>query len=193
MPVHYVEGNIGGRVERDDATLEVSATVRRDPGADQLVESGFSATATLWRTSTQAFVVNVARQLPDFVRGAEAANSVTVGIRINEPSPALVLAMRTPPTVQVAAAEMSATGDSMWRTLRVRAPAAQRVEVMGDFTDWEPVTLTLTGDVFSGSFVLSPGSHRLVLRMDGGDWRPAANTPAVDDDFGGRVGLLVVP
>lgn len=192
VPVHYVEGNIGGRVERDDATLDVGATVRRDPGADQLVESGFSATATVWRTSSQAFVVSVARQLPDFARGAEAANSVTVGIRINEPSPALALAMRTPPTVQVAA-EMSATGDSTRRTLRVRAPAAQRVEVMGDFTDWEPVTLPLTGDVFSGSFALSPGSHRLVIRIDGGDWRPAANTPAVDDDFGGRVGLLVVP
>ena len=193
VPVHYLEGNLGVRVERDDATLDVSGTVRRDPGADQLMESGFSATATMWRTPTQAFVLTVARQLPDFVRGAEAANSFTVGIRINEPSPALALAMRTPPTVQVAAADLDATGDSTRRTLRVRAPAAQRVEVMGDFTDWEPVTLTLTGDVFSGVFALSPGSHRLVLRMDGGDWRPAANTPAVDDDFGGRVGLLVVP
>ena len=26
-----------------------------------------------------------------------------------------------------------------------------------------------------------------------GAWRPAANTPAVDDDLGGRAGLLVVP
>jgi hypothetical protein len=138
-------------------------------------------------------VVSVARQLPDFVRGAEAANSVTVGIRLNEPSHALSLAMRTPPTVQVAAAEGDASGDSTRRTLRVRAPAAQRVEVMGDFTDWEPVALALTGDVFTGSFALSPGSHRLVIRINGGDWRPAANTPAVDDDFGGRVGLLVVP
>ena len=135
-------------------------------------------------------MLNVARQLPDFVRGAEAANSFTVGIRLNEPSPALALAMRTPPTVQVAAAEVDANGDSTRRTLRVRAPAAQRVEVMGDFTDWEPVALTPAGDVFSASFALIPGgSHRLVIRIDGGDWRPAANTPAIDDDFGGRVGL----
>lgn len=193
VPVHYTEGNLGGRLEHGEATLDMNATVRRDPGAEHLVESGFSATGTMWRTPTQAFVVSVARQLPDFVRGAEAANSLTVGIRLNDPSPALALAIRTPPTVQVSAADESANGDSTRRTLRVRAPAAQRVEVMGDFTDWEPVTLTLTGDVFSGSFVLRPGTHRLVLRMDGGDWRPAANTPAVDDDFGGRVGLLVVP
>ena len=193
VPVHYLEGNLGARVERDDATLDVSGTVRRDPGAEHLVESGFSATATLWRTSNQAFVVSVARQLPDFVRGAEAANSVTVGMRLNEPSPALAIAMRTPPTVLVAAPELDPSGDATRRTLLVRAPAARRVEVMGDFTNWEPVSLTLTGDVFGGSFVLTPGSHRLVLRMDGGPWRPAANTPAVDDDFGGRVGLLVVP
>jgi hypothetical protein len=31
------------------------------------------------------------------------------------------------------------------------------------------------------------------VRIDGGAWMPAANTPAVDDDFGGRVGLLLVP
>jgi hypothetical protein len=192
VPVHYVEGNLGVRLERDDAALDVSGTVRRDPGAERLVESGFTATATMWRTSTQAFVVSVARQLPDFVRGAEAASSFTVGIRLNDPSPALALALRTPPTVQVAALEIDPSGDSTRRSLRVRAPAAQRVEVMGDFTDWEPVTLTRTGEVFGGSFVLAPGSHRLVLRMDGGPWRPAANTPAVDDDFGGRVGLLVV-
>lgn len=192
VPVHYLEGHLGGRVERDDAAVDVSGTLRRDPGADHLMEPGFSATATLWRTPTQAFVLSVARQLPDFVRGAEASSSITVGIRINEPSPALALARRTPPTVQVAAAEVEAKGDSTRRTLRVRAPAATRVEVMGDFTDWEPVTLRPTGDAFIGSFALSPGSHRLVLRIDGGPWRPAANTPAVDDDFGGRVGLLVV-
>jgi hypothetical protein len=37
------------------------------------------------------------------------------------------------------------------------------------------------------------GTHRVLVRIDGGEWRPAANTPAVDDDLGGRVGLLVVP
>lgn len=193
VPVHYTEGSLGVRLERASATLEVSGTARRDPEAEHLVESGFSAAATVWRTPTQALVLSVARQLPDFVRGAEASNSFTLGIRLNEPSPALAMALRTPPTVEVAAAEVDANADSTRRTLRVRAPAAQRVEVMGDFTDWEPVTLSPTAGVFSGSFALGPGTHRLVVRVDGGAWRPAANTPAVDDDFGGRVGLLVVP
>jgi hypothetical protein len=82
--------------------------------------------------------------------------------------------------------------DSAHRVLRVRAPGATHVEVMGDFTDWEPVELTLSDGVFSGSFALTSGSHRMAVRLDGGAWSPAANTPAVDDDFGGKVGLLVV-
>jgi hypothetical protein len=32
-----------------------------------------------------------------------------------------------------------------------------------------------------------------MLRIDDGEWSPPANLPVVDDDFGGRVGLLVVP
>jgi hypothetical protein len=193
-PVHYVEGSADILVEREQSSLAVSGQLRRDPGAAQLYEPGFSATATVWRTPTQAFFVGVARQLPDFVHGADASRSVTIGIRLNEPSPAVARVRALRPIVQVGDASTAAdsTGTSHCRTLRVRAPAASRVEVMGDFTEWEAAALTRTGDVFSASFELSPGTHRVVVRIDGGPWIPAANTPAVDDDFGGRVGLLVV-
>jgi hypothetical protein len=194
VPVHYVEGNVGIQVDGNETSLALTGTVRRDPGAERLVEPGFSATATFWRTPTQALLVNVSRQLPDFVHGAEASQSVTVGIRLNEPSPLVARAMRARPFVQVGSADSAASADGAppRRTLRVRAPAVTRVEVMGDFTGWEPVALAPTGDVFSATFTLSTGSHRMVLRLDGGAWLPAANTPAVDDDFGGRVGLLLV-
>jgi hypothetical protein len=77
--------------------------------------------------------------------------------------------------------------------VRVIAPGAHTVELMADFTNWTPVTLTAAHDAFESPFTLESGTHRLVLRIDGGQWRAAANTPAVDDDLGGRVGLLVVP
>ena len=64
---------------------------------------------------------------------------------------------------------------------------------MGDFTEWEPRTLVSSGGAFEGAMVMRSGTHRMLVRIDGGPWRPAANTPAVDDDLGGRVGLLVVP
>jgi len=67
------------------------------------------------------------------------------------------------------------------------------VEMMADFTDWAPISLTAVGDLFQRAMAVAPGAHRVVVRVDGGAWRPAVNTPAVDDDLGGRVGLLVVP
>ena len=131
-------------------------------------------------------VITASRQLPDFQRGADAVQSLTIGFRLNEPTPALARVARARPVVQIA-------GSDSTRTLRVRVVGASKVEVMGDFTGWETVELAPTGGVFSRDFVLSSGTHRLVVRLDGGPWVPAANTPAVDDDFGGRVGLLVVP
>ena len=37
------------------------------------------------------------------------------------------------------------------------------------------------------------GAHRVAFRVDDGPWQPPADLPAVDDEYGGRVGLLVVP
>jgi hypothetical protein len=194
VPVRFVEGSAGVRVESEESSLELAGTVRRDPGADRLVEAGYGATATVWLSSSRAVLLNVTRQLPDFVHGAEALQSFSVGMRFNEPSPALARAARIRPVVLLGDADsLPDAAGSPRRMLRVRAPTARRVEVMGDFTGWEPVELAADGDAFAAAFALSAGSHRMVVRLDGGVWAPAANTPAVDDDFGGRVGLLLVP
>ena len=88
---------------------------------------------------------------------------------------------------------MTVQSDAGQRRVRVLATGARTVELMADFTDWSPVTLVAGREAFEGAFTLEAGTHRVVIRIDGGAWRPAANTPAVDDDLGGRVGLLVVP
>ena len=77
--------------------------------------------------------------------------------------------------------------------LEVRATGASTVEVMGDFTDWAPVTLSRDGNVWRLSRALSPGPHRIALRIDGGEWTTPANLPRVTDDLGGAVGLMTVP
>jgi hypothetical protein len=186
VPVAFVEGTVGMQLEEGTTQFSLAATVRRDPGAAQATEGGFSATATFRESESRAVVIGARKQLPDFERGADAVQMITVGIRLKEPSPIATRAMRSRPIIQVAE-------DTSGQVLRVRAPGARRVEVMGDFTEWEPIELTAAGDVFSRAVRLSPGTHRVVVRLDGGAWLPAANTPAVDDDFGGRVGLLVVP
>ena len=186
VPVTYTEGSVGIVAARDNATLSLTAMVRRDPGAERLIEGGFLASASFWQSPERAFVVGLASQLPDFVRGADAARSITIGIRLNEPSPALTRASATRATVFV-------SGDSAERLVTVRAPGARRVEIMGDFSDWEPIPLTPSRDRFVVRVAMAAGTRRLVVRIDGGEWRPAGNTPAVDDDLGGKVGLVLVP
>jgi hypothetical protein len=78
--------------------------------------------------------------------------------------------------------------------LRLRTSGAGRVELMGDFTDWEPrqMRLTPTG-VWELALPLAPGEHRFNVRIDGGAWRVPGNVTRVSDDFSGAVGAFVIP
>lgn len=79
------------------------------------------------------------------------------------------------------------------RVFVVEAPKATRVDLAGDFTDWEPMPLHRAPD---GSWRLErrvpAGSHRFNLRVDGGSWGVPPDVPTVRDEFGGVVGVLVL-
>jgi 1,4-alpha-glucan branching enzyme len=76
----------------------------------------------------------------------------------------------------------------------VDAPGARRVWLRADATAWRAVELARDpGGGWSAALPLASGTHRVLVRVDDGPWRAPANLPAVDDDMGGRVGLLVVP
>jgi hypothetical protein len=186
VPVRYTEAAVSLHAEGDRTTLDLSAGARRDVDAAHLYEPALSATAAIWAGETVALVFSAARQLPDWVRGADAADAFSVGMRFRQATPASDRAGRLIPVVVV----VDSAGS---RVLRVRASGASQVEVMGDFTNWESQPLSRNGAVFERAVTMSSGSHRLLLRIDGGEWRTAANTPAVDDDLGGKAGLLVVP
>lgn len=186
VPVRYAEGAVGLRVNSDAASFALDLALRRDPDAERLYEPGVNATAVFQQTPTRAVVFTVARQLPDFVRGGDPLQYVSVGLRFRSARDARPPASSRRPTIHV-------SGDSAMRLLRVRAPGAKRVEIMGDFTGWEPLELEPDGEGFARAVTLRAGTHRVVVRIDSGAWTPAANTPAVDDDLGGRAGMLVVP
>jgi len=79
------------------------------------------------------------------------------------------------------------------RVVRVRAPASERVEIMADFTEWQPVTLVRTPEGFwETTLPVGRGQHRLNVRLDGGDWLVPTNVARVTDEFGGVVGLVLV-
>jgi hypothetical protein len=75
----------------------------------------------------------------------------------------------------------------------VRAGDATSVDIMGDFTDWEPVALLPEGDGWWAlPRALPRGLYRMNLRSDGGMWRVPPGLSSEADDFGGRVGVLLV-
>ena len=182
----YAEGGLLLHAEGDYAALDLSASSRRDVDAARLFEQGASVEAAYWPRSRVAFVLSATHQLPDFVRGSDGMDAVSVGMRFGQAAPIIARTSRMVPVVRV----LESKGATV---LRVHAAGARMVEVMGDFTDWEPRTLPTSAGAFETAMVLHSGTHRILVRIDGGPWRPAANTPAVDDDLGGRVGLLVVP
>ena len=185
-PVAYTDATFTLHGEGDRATFEATGGIRRDGDAATLWAPMATASAAFWTNDRMAIVLSAAHQLPDWVRGADAAEAFSVGLRFRQSAPEIVRAQRVLPIVQL-------SGDDESHVLRIRAAGARVVDVMGDFTEWEARALTRNGDVFVSAMTLSPGSHRLLVRIDGGPWRTAINTPVIDDDLGGKVGLLVVP
>ena len=77
--------------------------------------------------------------------------------------------------------------------LVIRAPLAERVEIMASFTDWEPQLLQRAADgTWRLRWRLPVGVHRLNVRLDGGAWVAPAGTTPMPDDFGGQVGVFVI-
>ena len=85
-----------------------------------------------------------------------------------------------------------ASSDGDVRLIRVRAPGAESVTLTGDFTDWQPVPmLRADGDRWEVTWPITPGVHRVNVRVNNGEWIVPRGLRVELDDFGGAVGILV--
>lgn len=79
------------------------------------------------------------------------------------------------------------------REVRVWAPGIARVELMADFTEWVPVPLIRQPNgEWRGYYHVSPGVHRLNLRLNREELDVPVNLARVKDEFTGDVGLIIV-
>jgi hypothetical protein len=76
--------------------------------------------------------------------------------------------------------------------IRVAPPAAQTVEVLGDFDDWTPVALEREGDGWSVELDVEPGTHHFGFLVDGEWWIPEGLQGTVPDDWGRMNATMVV-
>jgi hypothetical protein len=120
-----------------------------------------------------------------------AQRFVALGLRV---SPAALWRPAAPPAVRPVASRFAVQplGEGAY-VVRVRVPGARTVELSGDFTGWRPVAMRQVSlDTWELVARIAPGPHRCNVRIDGDAWTPPPGTTAVDDDFNGRVGLIVV-
>jgi hypothetical protein len=152
--------------------------------------------AVWWVRSSVGLVASVGHSLPELSLALPGARYRSLGVRLALGAPPRRGARSgggAPPVTADNAAGTARLVLAMPHRLAIVGPAADRAEVMGDFTDWQPRPLVRAGERrWALDTALSPGVHQLNVRFDGGEWVVPAGTVAVDDGFGGEVGIFVV-
>ena len=180
--------DVGSRVSLSLSRYELGLSLIRRIGSELNRRSGWELSGTWWMAPHIGVVGATGHSLSQFGLGLPGGRFGTVGLRLavgHRSSTAVPLRKSIPagaPTLVVSG-----------RRLTVRSSPARRAEVMGDFTDWKPTPLVALG---AGRWTLPvdlpPGVHHLNVRFDGGAWLVPAGAFAVDDGFGGRVGVVVI-
>lgn len=151
-----------------------------------------SGQAAVWLTNKLAAVAGGGREPAQPTRGLPARSFASLGMMLAYwPIPRGVVPVETPLSL-VKAFEVRAAGTSLQR-FTARIGGVETVEIMGDFTGWDPVQLIRRGrDHWELLFPVASGIHQINLRIDGGLWIAPPGVPTVKDGFNGEVGILVI-
>jgi hypothetical protein len=187
------------------SALEVDALVGVRPWTRLAPTGAFAdVAARVWLTAAIAAQVTGGSYLSDPMRTGVAGHYVAAGVRISpfarrRATRALDQRLRSQLRLPTSPADRSALTLIVERAaigadgITILVPAAEVVEIAGDFTDWQPVVLThVGGNRWRLQVVLAPGVYRLNVRLDRGAWSVPRGLTAQDDEFGGRVGLVIV-
>jgi Carbohydrate-binding module 48 (Isoamylase N-terminal domain) len=149
---------------------------------------GFATVAIAHNVALTLGAGTVTRQLP-FAPSAGRFGSVSLRF-----APAALVRPNAPPQITPAAGAFALRRNEAGEyVVSVRVPHARVVELSGDFNGWHPLRLEqVRGDVWEAALSVVPGTYRMNLRVDGERWIAPPGTTAVDDDFNGRVGLVIV-
>jgi hypothetical protein len=190
----------------DGSRLEIGATAGRRSGrqwqSSRSPATWGSVSLAAWFTPHAAVVGSIGSYPVDLTQGFPGGQFVSIALRVGTRSPRhdaeqvshggtrVTEAFEAEPIRQFA---VSAVAEGQ-RTIRVLAPNATTVELTADFTDWSPVRLTRSsGGWWSVTLPVTPGSHQVNVRLDGGTWLVPPSLTTLHDEFGGEVGLMVVP
>jgi hypothetical protein len=151
-----------------------------------------SGQAAIWITNKLAAVAGGGREPAQPTRGLPARSYASLGMMLAYwPIPRGVVPVETPASL-IKMFEFRPAGESMQR-FTARIGGVETVEIMGDFTAWEPIQLVRRGrDHWELLLPMAPGIHQINLRIDGGEWIAPPGIPTLRDGFNGEVGVLVI-
>jgi len=176
------------------AELTVRAGERIGNASDVAPDSRqwVSGSAAIWLSNQIAAVAGGGREPAQPTRGLPSRSFGTLGVMLAYwPIPRGVVPVETPASL-VSAFEVRPASLTLQR-ITARIGSVETVEVMGDFSDWEPLSLVRRGrEEWELLLPIPPGVHRINMRIDGGPWIAPPGMPTVKDGFNGESGVLVI-
>ncbi len=208
----YLDFNVAARWVGRFAVLDLEAGARpSSTSSSSAIPAGigtYAEAAALVRINERVAATFSGGEYPtDPIRGLLGARYLAIGLRVH-----LVTPERSSPVARVVSdafgrsaellnrstdaseAQLEQISSGSLTTLRLTVPGATRVEVMGDFTDWAATPLReVRPAVWILTMPIEPGTHRLNVRVNGGEWRVPRGTRLEEGEFGGAVGVIVIP
>jgi hypothetical protein len=154
-----------------------------------------SAAATLWLKPRVGLVASAGTYPVDLIQGFPGGRFLSLSVRWRPSEPMdIPQALREDgPGLEVRAFGIERVAGET-RRVRVLAPRASRVEIAGDFTQWDALAMTpQAGGWWTVTLPISSGKHEVNVRVDGGAWRVPPGLVIVEDEFGGSSGMVLVP
>jgi len=180
---------VEGRVSASAGLVDVMAYGgwRRAPSLSGLPTAGWGGgTVTLWFAARAALVLGGGSYASDLLQALPKGRYLSAAIRISGKRPSSWAGR--------SGAHALYAHDRGEAELRFAVPDASRVDLVADWTGWQPVPMARAAD---GRWVLrvtlGPGVHRFNLVVNGERWIVPEGIAWVDDGFGGKTSILVVP
>jgi hypothetical protein len=197
-PCHYwsrvSDFTLGGRWNLDRIELAGEGGYRVGQDADVASDSKhwMSGTMTMWLAPRAAFVMGGGQQPSNPARGIPARTFGTIGMMFAYAPTKYSVPVTEVNLARVAFFESKPVDVGMQKII-VRVARVESVDVMGDFSDWSPLTMVRRGrDLWELTVPLKPGRHQINIRTDGSKWVAPPGLPKVNDLFSGEVGVLIV-
>ena len=149
-------------------------------------DNGFVASAEVPVGDRAVLRADVSRTQLDPLYGTPGSLGASVGV-------ALRLFSSRPTPVRQPPAELGESGAGGRVTrFRLHAPAARSVAVAGDFTDWQPRSMTRKGADWTIELTVPPGVHHFAFLVNGKTWTVPREAQGISTDEWGRRNATIV-